>query len=214
MMDPVVTLTNFVLTAECWGFALALARAGDRKGPLPWFVALFVALGLGALLGGITHGFVPESAAGAATVFWTGNMLALGGAGAAAAMIAGQIAWPIGQGRGYSISVALLAALYALVVLFVSQDFYVALAGTLVPVLFLLAMLIRLYRQSGRAGVLLAAAGLLVNMAGSVQQQLGWGLDPVWFNHNAVFHLIQMLAFLLIFLGGRPTAAAVSRLRF
>lgn len=211
MMEPAVTLTNFLLTLECWAFALALRGAMDATYVLVWFSRLFAALGLGALLGGVTHGFVPEDQVLANRVVWSANMLALGAAGAATAMIASKIALPAWRHASFALVVAVLALVYAAVILFVAQDFYIALLAAVVPVVVLLVLLIRLYGRTREAGVLLAVAGLAVNLLGGVQQQMQIGIDPETFNHNAVFHVIQMLAFGLLFLGSRPTAQAVAR---
>lgn len=209
MMEPAVTLTNFILVAECWAFALALGRADDPARLLRWFALLFAALGLGALLGGLTHGFVPETRVLANRLVWSGNMLSLGLAGATIGVIAARIALSAkNQTRiGRAILVLLLA--YAALVIFVTQDFLLALAAAVPPVLLLILALLGLMRRAPRPGLGLVVLGLGLNLLAGVQQQLQIAIHPVWFNHNALFHVIEMLAFWLIYRGSRAVAAAV-----
>ena len=71
LIEPDVALTDFGLAVECALFAGWLYWRGAAGSPLGrWFVVLFVALGIGALLGGVTHGFLPETGSDAARIYW------------------------------------------------------------------------------------------------------------------------------------------------
>ena len=79
LIEPDVALTDFGLAAECALFAGWLFRRGLTGNPLRrWFVVLFVALGLGALLGGITHGFLPDAGSDVARAVWAATLMAIG----------------------------------------------------------------------------------------------------------------------------------------
>ena len=53
----------------------------------------------------------------------------------------------------------------------------------------------------------MAAGGLSLTLVAAVLQQLQVALHPDYFNHNAVFHVVQAVAMLLFFLGGRSLAS-------
>jgi Family of unknown function (DUF6962) len=92
-------------------------------------------------------------------------------------------------------------------VLFVSQNFRVAIIDNLPAVLFLLAALLICYRRQPRRGPLVAAAGLSLTLVAATLQQLKVGINPVYFNYNAVFHVVQAVALLLLFLGAQALIA-------
>jgi hypothetical protein len=51
-------------------------------------------------------------------------------------------------------------------------------------------------------GSLVAACGLALTLLAILVQQLGIGLDPRYFNHNAVALVVQAFALALLFMGG------------
>ena len=79
LIEPDVALTDFGLAIECALFAGWLVWRGSSRSALGrWFVVLFVALGTGALLGGITHGFMPDPGSDAARAVWNATLIAIG----------------------------------------------------------------------------------------------------------------------------------------
>jgi len=61
LLEPDVALTDFGLAIECAWLVGWLHWRAPAGGPLrTWFVVFFAALGMGALLGGIAHGFLPD----------------------------------------------------------------------------------------------------------------------------------------------------------
>src|SRR5207247_9128361 len=63
------------------------------------------------------------------------------------------------------------------------------------------------YRRRGEGPLLAGLMGLLLMIAGAIVQQLRIAVHPAYFNHNALFHLFQMAALLLVFAAGRHLAA-------
>jgi hypothetical protein len=124
-------------------------------------------------------------------------------------------AWAIGARLLFSNRIArwvLAAALvqlvaFSLVVLVHSQEFWIALVDNLPAVLFLLiAFGLRFLRQRQPAA-LLAAEGLALALAAGLLQQLGVGIHKVYFNHNALYHVLQAIALFLFFRGARDVDA-------
>lgn len=213
MTEPAVTITNLLLATECWAFAIRLHRVKDANGVIKWFGRLFVLLGIAAILGAATHGFVAENIGLASRFVWTSNLLALGAAGVATAMIAAKVV--IAEKRQALVKRLLAAAflIYVPVVLFVTQEFAIALVAALPSVGFLMVALLALYRRTATPGILFGICGLVLTLLGGGQQQLQLGIDPVQFNHNAVYHVIQIVAFFLLFMGAVPTAQSLENLK-
>lgn len=206
--DPVVAITNFLLTAECWFFAARLAQGRGASAVTAWYCALFLLLGLGAFFGGITHGFMTDASGLGAKVIWRATLVCLGAASLATTMIAVEIAMPHGQKEKAKWLLGMMFLAYLLTVMFVTQDYVIAIAGSLPAVLALMATLTWLIWKTGSRGILLGLSGLALTLVGAVQQQLQMRIDPVWFDYNAVYHAIQIVAFLLIYLGVFPIARA------
>jgi len=59
----------------------------------------------------------------------------------------------------------------------------------------------------GGAGAGVAALGLVVLLAGSWVQWQGIGLAPLHLTHNALYHVVEAVALLLLFLGARRLLA-------
>jgi len=92
---------------------------------------------------------------------------------------------------------------YAYVLLRVNHSFRVSAIFSAPPVLAILAfMLVRAIRDRHR-NARLASAAIVLMLAASVLQQLQVGLSPVWFNHNALYHLLEGLALALLFVAVR-----------
>jgi len=59
------------------------------------------------------------------------------------------------------------------------------------------------YRRTRARAVLLGFLGLVLSLVASAIQQSGIALHPVYFNHNALYHVIQVVALFMIFLAAR-----------
>lgn len=212
MTEPAVTLTDYALTLECLIFAFLLfGRAASEGRVARHFAWLFILLAAASLLGGTYHGFFSGIETGLGASIWTGTLIAIGLVTFVTWIIAGEIQLgAAGQRVVLFIAMAQLAG-FLYLVFFVRKDFLIASAGTAPAMLFLLAGYFVANRRSGHQAIRLGIIGLLVAFAGAVQQQLKIGIDPHLFNHNAVYHVIQGVAFLLIFLSVAGLTARSAR---
>lgn len=134
-----------------------------------WWIVFFASIGLGALLGGIYHGFVspPHPLSG---VVSKGTLLSIG-ITASACWIVGAA---IGSGdRGVVWAMRLAAAqfvAYSAVVFGVTTAFIVAIAAYLPATLFLLAMLILRYRRAPARELVLGISGFLLTIVAAAVQ--------------------------------------------
>ncbi|MEW5915802.1 MAG: hypothetical protein AB1762_05330, partial [Gemmatimonadota bacterium] len=97
--------------------------------------------------------------------------------------------------------VAAYALAFAYVVLFVDESY-----GTIVRfygptlVLFLIAAALQALR-SGVQGWGLVAVSFVLSIVAAIAQQTRIALHPVYFDHNAVYHVIQGIALVLLYFG-------------
>jgi hypothetical protein len=88
LLEPDVALTDFGLTIECLALAAWLHWRTPMNPLRTWFVIFFAALGIAALLGGITHGFLDDPRSTLYGLTWSATLLAIG--------IAAVATWTIG----------------------------------------------------------------------------------------------------------------------
>lgn len=209
LIEPDVALTDFGLAAECALFAGWLVWRGAGGSALGcWFVVLFVALGLGALLGGITHGFLPDTGSDVARMVWNATLIAIGVAALASWAVGAHVLLVKDTARWVVAAAALLFALNVAVVLYVSQSFLVAIAFYAPAIVFALIAFVLAYRASGRAVLLFAIAGIVLSLIAAVIQQTQTGIAALGLSHNALYHVVQAVGLLLIFLTARGLGGA------
>jgi hypothetical protein len=73
--------------------------------------------------------------------------------------------------------------------------------------LFLLGAAVQAIRGRSRAWSLIAA-GLLVSIGAALLQQARLAIHPVYCDHNAVYHVVQGIALVFIYLGFRGTTTS------
>ena len=203
LAEPDVALTDFALAIECALLALWLPRDASAHRPLrAWFVIFFSAVGVGALLGGITHGLIADQASIAARAMWTATLLAIGVAALACWSIGAHLVFSAVAAKRIVVLAALLFALYAAAVL-VRPWFAVAVAHYAPAGAFLLAAFVLCYFRRRAAHLLSGIAGVVLSFAAAAVQQTEAGLPALNLSHNAVYHVLQGIALALIFLTAR-----------
>jgi len=204
VLEPDVTPTDFALAIECAIFAAWLCRQPGAGSPLSaGFTALFAGVGLAALLGGITHGFVPDERSWLYRVLWPATLFAIGLAALASWTIGAHLCLREKAARRVTALAALVFAGYMAVVLFVSQSFTVSIAHYLPAAAFVLMAFVQTWWRRRTQVLLVGIAGVVLTFVAAGVQQGGIGLHPLYFDHNALYHLIQALGLLLIFLTAR-----------
>jgi hypothetical protein len=207
--DPDVVFTDLGLAIlavylglRLWSLAGqgTLARAG---------AVLLGALASAALWGAIFHAFFPaDTATLAGFVAWIPVVLSIMVAAAAMLELALRILLPrLAPRLGRSIVVAYAASFLA-VVLLVDESF-TSIVRFYVPALILL--LLAAGRQAVRdrsAGWALIAIGLTISAGAALLQQAEVSIHPVYFDHNAVYHVVQGIALVVLYLGFRRVPEA------
>jgi len=211
MTEPDVTLTDYAIALLCAVLCMAASRWQTTDVPLRrWWIVLFASIGAGAAFGGTVHGFFLDPATLGNAVLWRATLVSLGVTSAAMWMIGARLVVPEPAATWVRRAAIAQLLVYAAIVLFVDQRFLVA---TYLPatVFLLVAFVLRQARDRSH-DVGPGIAGLLLTFVAAAVQQLRIGIHPVYFNHNALYHVIQGVALYLIFRAARNlTVAAPSR---
>jgi len=199
--DPDVTLTDYGLTLLCLWIIWRIWR-GPRFGPArPWLLLFFAGAGLGAAFGGTVHGFFEFEGMPGYEIFWPASLISIGLAALGAWGVGARLALKEAPGSGLIGLAGLAFLIYCGVVLSGSQSFAVAVIHYLPAAVFLLIAVIIANRRTPHAGFRLALLGLVLTFVAAAIQQQQIGLHPVVFDHNALYHLVQAVALVLIYLG-------------
>ncbi|MGH7166570.1 MAG: DUF6962 family protein [Nitrospiraceae bacterium] len=202
MTEPDVTLTDYGLAIACAVFVVLLYRKATVQPRLrTWFALLFSSIGVAALASGTVHGFFLDARTTGYAVLWPATMLALGGAALSTWGLGARIQFPLRLAHLITLCATLVFAVYCALVLFVTQSFSLAIGHYLPGVVFLMVVFSLAYQGTRARPVCLALVGLLLTLVASGLQQ-GWvGFHPIYFNHNALHHLLEAAALYLIFRG-------------
>jgi hypothetical protein len=204
LSEPDVALTDFGLAVECAVFAAWLYWRAAAGGPVrTWWIVFFCALGGGALLGGITHGLLVDHDSVSARALWSATLVAIGLAALACWAIGGLLLFPARAPKLLMIAAGSLFAAYAVTVVFLNPSFAVAVAHYGLAGAFLLAAFLVIYRRRRERHVLSAIAGLVLSFAAAAVQQSEVAVPALNLSHNALYHMMQAAALLLIFLAAQ-----------
>lgn len=204
MLEPDVTLTDVGLALECGAFAVLLARGPRAPGRRP-FALFFAVLAAAAALGAIEHGFVADKASAAEVVVWSATLLAVGLAAVAGLAAGASLVLPRRVAAALVAGAGVAFALYAARVLAGERRFLAAVLFYLPAALFLLVAFAVAARRARSRAIAAGAWGLALTFVAAGVQQGKVALHPRWFDHNALYHVIQAAGLWLVFRGARAS---------
>jgi hypothetical protein len=209
MTEPAVTLTDYALAIECAVFVIALSRLDARDKQLCfWFIVFFASIGAASVMGGTVHGFFLAASSPGRRILWPATIFAI--------LVTSLTAWNIGAvlqlDERKAVVVRRLAiaqlVLFSLVVLCLTSKFYVGVIAYLPSTLFLLLALAATYRRRPDRAIRWGVTGLVLTFVAAAVQQLRVGIHPIYFNHNALYHVIQGTALGMVFVAARSISRA------
>ncbi len=206
--DPDVVFTDVGLAALGAWFTWRLLST-PRNGPLGGAdVRLMGGLASAAFWGAVFHAFFPDdTATTAGFLAWIPVSLSIVVAASALLECAFRTLTPGLHPRLRRAAVAAYAVAFALMVLLVDESF-TTIVRFYVPALlfFLVGATVRALRSGG--GWTLIALGLALSAGAAALQQLKVALHPVYFDHNAVYHVVQAVALVVLYSGLRRVAGS------
>jgi hypothetical protein len=200
--EPMTMITDYAMGALAFVLAMRLltdATAGRQLSGRLW-AAAFVTTAVAAFVGGTCHGFIQWMPGLIGRALWKMTLLAtgLGSAFLLAAAIVASVAGPLRTALVVVVAVKLIVYTWTIA----SRDQFVLVIadyGTALVAVLLAAWFIRPSGLTPAAWWLTAGVAVAV-VAGLIQ----WAhLAPhVRFNHNDLFHVVQMASLYLLYRGG------------
>ena len=211
MLNPIMTevttgATDLILALQAIACIVLIRPVGDNDRFKFWlWVGIFGLLFVASTLGAVAHGLNIDE--GLRAILWQPLFLSLGLMLGLIAAAAAYDRWGNTAGRR-ALPAALVAGVAFYGVTIVADGaFLVFVAYEAVAMLFALFVYGTLARR-GQPGAGLLTVGILITLIAAVVQQTDWSIDVIWpFDHNGIFHLIQMPGLLFIALGVRRSAA-------
>jgi Family of unknown function (DUF6962) len=204
--EPTTMLTDYLLGGLALWFAWKLARQGRSSAQQPvvlWAVA-FAGLAAAAFSGGTYHGFAEHLGSAALTISWKVVVYAIGTVSLALSCAATMAAF---QGRPRRVLIGLAAAKFIAYAAWMVQhdDLIYAILDYAPALLYVLVLQAWAWSRHEESGPWIVA-GVLVSFAAAAVQQSGFALHQ-YFNHNDLYHVIQMAGVYLLYRGGRLLGA-------
>jgi hypothetical protein len=188
LSEPMTLATDYLLGGVTAWLCFLLFKHSEAQRARLWWGVAFAALALGALLGGTWHGFVQSEP------LWVATLVVVGAA--SCAMVVGSVLATL---RGAVRNVALWLAggklLSYLGWLWERTDFIVVIIDT--GIAFAVVAALHLWRFNGWI-----VAGVAVSIAAALMQASGFAVHR-HFNHNDLYHVIQIAAMVVFYRGAR-----------
>ena len=201
--EPTTMLTDYALGALClWlGWKLYAPAASPRQMAVTLWAGAFFATALASFVGGTYHGFTSILSDGTLEGLWKVTVYLTGFSSfflLSAVLVAGLSP----SVRRWALTLCTLKLVVYLAWMVTHDDFlFVVYDYGSAMVLILIFQVRAFYKfQSSAAGWILG--GILLSFVGAAIQQSGFSLHQ-YFNHNDLFHVVQMVAFYLLYRGGK-----------
>ena len=192
--EPTTMATDYLLAIVCVVFGLALLRVGGGVRDMSiqlWGWALLVTA-VGAVAGGTYHGFLHYLRPDTVAALWKVTVYSIGAAAFLMLSAAVLSTLPRRVSR-WVLGLAVAKFLFYLVWMATHEDFrYVVYdyVPSMIGVLLVHSFSIYQRRDAGSRWIV---AGVVVSFVAAGIQQSGWTLHE-HFNHNDLFHVVQMAA--------------------
>lgn len=202
--EPDVALTDYGLALEAALFAYLVYRQNDRDPLLRnWWILFFGSAALASLIGGTVHGFFLNDETAASGILWPATLIAIGVTALAAWAIGASLLFSPALARRITAVATIEFVAYCVAMLFASREFWLALVNYLPAAAFLLAAFLVVYVRDREPQAGFGVIGVALMFAGSWVQHSGITVHPAYFNHNALYHVIQGMALFMIFRAAR-----------
>ncbi len=195
--DAILALVAFYAV-----YSLSALRGVNREKARLWMI-IFGLLGVGALLGAIAHGFEMSDTVNRALwmpLFFCLIMVVTLILAAAILDWKGEAAYL--KTRPWIVIIGIAAfAVSATLSFFIERYFIIFILYQSAAMLFALVTYLRLWLGQRRPDAAIMTLGILITIFAAVEQALRlWSFTLIWqFDHNGVYHLIQVVA-LFVFL--------------
>lgn len=208
--EPMTLFTDYLIMAQCLYFFFALRRVNiNHESSIRLISWAFFFISVAAFAGGTVHGFRPVLSAGAEDFLW---VMTLYSTGVVSFLFSLGVARSVMHPRWNGVVAALFGIKLVLFVSWVTvrSEFLLVIIDYGTAMLMVLAFMLysRVHWKLGNEiwffwGILVLAVGAMVQVGGVSPHE--------HFNHNDLYHVIQMLGFYLFFRGACNMTDRASR---
>ncbi len=199
--EPMTAFTDLLITAFGVWFALELKDHYQLYfmnvhwyfGRAMWFVAF------ASLMGALYHGLGPHFSPRIQGFIWKLTLILVGLTSFSLVLGAFHHVFPFHTIRYLRWFMGILLAIY-FIVIFRDPRFFNAVLFYVPAMLFVLGVMIYSHFNYGQSGAVLVIYGILIAFVGAGVQMSGFDLHK-HFNHNDIYHLIQIASLYFIFKG-------------
>jgi hypothetical protein len=186
--EPMTLATDYALGGVTAWLAVLLFKNAHQQNSRKFWALAFAALALGAFLGGTWHGFFNNA------FLWKATVLSIGVA--SFGMLAGSaVATLSGTARKTALGFAAAKFCVYFIWMLKHDDFIFVVLDT--GIAFAAVALLHLWKLNGWI-----LAGVAVSVLAAIVQASGFALHR-HFNHNDLYHVIQIAAMVLLYRGAR-----------
>ena len=200
--EPMTTFTDYLITVFATVFALGLIRQYRRSRlHAHWLWAMaFIFIGLAAMLGGTSHGFVGYLDDYALRLIWKGTVYCVGLSMIFA--VAGSIEGSGLPGLHRKVLHSLNGVAFAVYTIWMaSNSAFIYVIAYYVPAMSSVALIkLWAYYRTKLPAAPWFVAGVIVTLLGAVIQQSGFSLH-IHFNNNDIYHVVQIAGLWLLYRG-------------
>jgi hypothetical protein len=201
-----VSLTDYGLAVECVCFTCLMARSRTGTSSLPAvFMLFFFSIAIAAAAGGTVHGFFLDESSLGYRILWPFTLMVMGITALAGVRVA--TALHFSRSKAVQINRIALAVFitYFAIILFIRRDFLIAILDYLPALVFVGVAFLLSYLRQRKPRFLIGFLGVCTMLFAAAAQQAKLGIDPRYFNHNALYHFLQAIALFMVFLAARES---------
>jgi len=200
-----VILTDVALAALGGWLAFRLAAVSARGTLARSGAVIMAALASAAFWGAVFHAFFPGgTATRAGFVAWIPVALSIVAVGTALLALALQVVAPRLPAPVRPVVAATYAVAFAAYVLLVDESYGTIVRFYVPVVVVFLVVAVREALRTRTAGWTLVAGSFAISLLAAAVQQARVALHPRYFDHNAVYHVLQGVALVLLYRGFLP----------
>jgi hypothetical protein len=194
--EPMTMITDYMITILTVVVSLLLVRFELSLSQIFWIMALLFT-GLASLGGGTSHGFKEFLGEKNSHQLWKWSVALIGLANLF--MIWGSL--PLFSLFSILVILAFIQLLVFLYWFLLKNDSFIVVIMNYIPSMLVVAAIQIYFMLQGSTAALYFLLGILVSLiAAGIQISLK-GKLPKWFNHNDLFHLVQMIAIWCFYIG-------------
>jgi len=200
-----VSLTDYGLAVECLWFSFRMAEPIPAIPLRRLFRVFFLSIAMAALAGGTVHGFFLDESSSGYRFLWLFTLIVLGITAVVGVQIGASIQMPPSTAAYVKRGAFAIFMAYCLVLLFVSRDFRIAILGYVPSLIFVGVAFLLAYHRRKKPMFLIGFIGVCTMLLAAAAQQAKFGIHPLYFDHNALYHLLQGIALFMVFLAGNQS---------